>query len=129
MNIPYFPPHKTLFPPHKVLLLNTGRNCRLLNPQKCPANLQVRLNTFSVLFFSWRNSPRWAKAASLSRPHNHTHAHHTRQDSSGRGTSPSQRPLPDNTQHSQNRHPCPRNPSKRAAAATRRRPRGHWDLL
>jgi len=31
--------------------------------------------------------------------------HHSRQDSSGRVIRPSQRPLPDNTQHS-DRHPC-----------------------
>jgi hypothetical protein len=54
--------------------------------------------------------------------------HHTRHDSSGRVISPTQRPLPDNTQHS---HPCPvwirsRNPSKRAAAEPRLGPRGHW---
>ena len=46
---------------------------------------------------------------------------------------PSYRPLPDNTQHSQqtNIHaPCgirTRNPSKRAAADPGLRPRGHWD--
>jgi hypothetical protein len=31
----------------------------------------------------------------------HAMTHHSRQDSSGRGIGPSQRPLPDNTQHSQ----------------------------
>jgi len=45
--------------------------------------------------------PQWAKASSLSRIHDHTQTHHTRQDSSGRVISPTQRPLPDNTQHSQ----------------------------
>jgi len=34
-------------------------------------------------------------------PHYHTQTHHTRYDSSGRVISPTQRPLPDNTQHSQ----------------------------
>ena len=33
--------------------------------------------------------------------HYHTQVHHTRYDSSGRVIGPSQRPLPDNTQHSQ----------------------------
>jgi hypothetical protein len=48
-------------------------------------------------------------------------------------TSPSQRPLPDNTQHSQETdiHALggirTRNPSKRGAADPRLRPRGHWD--
>ena len=59
--------------------------------------------------------------------------HHSRQDSSGRVISSSQRSLPDNTRHSQqtNIH-APggirtRNPSKRAAAERRLRPCGHWD--
>ena len=64
----------------------------------------------------------------------HTHwAHHTRQDSSERAVSPSQRPLRDNTQHSQQTgiH-APggirtHNPSKRTTADPRLRPRGHWD--
>jgi hypothetical protein len=54
--------------------------------------------------------------------HHHTHTHHTRYDSSGRVFSPLQRPLPNNTQHSQETdihapggiRTC--NPSKRAAA-------------
>jgi len=60
-------------------------------------------------------------------------SHHTRKDSSGRVISPTQRPLPDNTQHSQQtdiRAPCEiltRNPSKRATADKRLRPLGHWD--
>ena len=63
----------------------------------------------------------------------HTTTHHIRQDSSERMTSPSQRPLPDNTQHSQqtNIH-APggirtHNLSRRAAKDLRLRPRGHWD--
>ena len=63
----------------------------------------------------------------------HTTTHHIRQDSSGRVMSSSQRPLPDNTQHSQetNIH-APggirtHNLSRRAAADLRLRPRGHWD--
>ena len=49
--------------------------------------------------------------------------------------SQSQRPLPDNTQHSQETDiHAPggirtRNPSKRTAANPRLRPRGHWDRL
>ena len=58
---------------------------------------------------------------------------HTWQDSSGRVIRSSQRPLPDNTQHSQqtNIHAAggiwTRNPSKRAAADPRLGPHGHWD--
>ena len=65
-------------------------------------------------------------------PRSHTTTHHSRQDSSGRVISPSQRPLPDNTQQSQqtNIH-APggirtHNLSRRAAADPRLRRRGHW---
>ena len=59
--------------------------------------------------------------------------HPTRQDSFGRVISPTQRRLPDNTQHSQEidiHYRCgirthnPRNP---VASDPRLRPRGHWD--
>ena len=63
----------------------------------------------------------------------HTTTHHSRLDSSGRVISSSQRPLPDNTQHSQqtNIHASggirTHDLSKRAAADLRLRPRGYWD--
>ena len=63
----------------------------------------------------------------------HTTRHHSRLDSSGRVISSSQRPLPDNTQHSQQtniRAPGgirTHDLSRRAAADLRLRPRGHWD--
>jgi hypothetical protein len=85
-------------------------------------------------FLPWCNSPQWGKAFSLSRIH-----YHTRLDTphsvglSGRVIKPTQRPLPDNTQHSQRTiiH-APggirtHNPSKRAATDPLLRPRGHWD--
>ena len=63
----------------------------------------------------------------------HTTTHQSRQDSSVRVISSSQRPLPDNTQQSQqtNIH-APRgirtqNLIRRAAADLRLKPRGHWD--
>ena len=63
----------------------------------------------------------------------HATTHHRRQDSSGRVISSSQRPLPDNTQHSQqtNVH-APggirtHDLSRRGAANLRLRQRGHWD--
>jgi len=77
--------------------------------------------------FPWRNGPYWARAASLSRIQDRIQTHHN--DSSGRVISPKQRPLPDNTQHSQetNIHALggirTRKPSIRAAAD----PRGHCD--
>ena len=63
----------------------------------------------------------------------HTTTPHSLEDSSGRVISPTQRPLSDKTQYSQQtdihapggiRTP---NPSKRAAADPRLRPPGHWD--
>ena len=61
----------------------------------------------------------------------YTAPHRHRQDFSGRVTSPSQRPLPDNTTFNTDIH-APggirtHNPSKRAAVDPRLRPRGHWD--
>ena len=63
----------------------------------------------------------------------HTATHHSRYDFSGRVISSSQRPVPHNTQHSQQTdihapggirtHDL----SRRAAIDLRRRPRGHWD--
>ena len=47
------------------------------------------------------HSPLWARVSSSSRLYDHTQTHHTRYDSSGRVISPTQRSLPDNTQHSQ----------------------------
>ena len=65
----------------------------------------------------------------------HTMTHHSRQDSCGRVISSSKRPLPDNTQHSQqtNIH-APggirtHDLRSRAAADLRLRQRGHWDRL
>jgi len=63
----------------------------------------------------------------------HTATHHNRYDSSGRVISSSQRPLPDNTQHSQQTDiHAPggirtHNLSRRAAVDLRLRPRCHWD--
>ena len=84
-------------------------------------------------FFTMAQQHQWAKAFSLSRIHDHTQTHYTRLDSSGRVISPTQKHLPDNTQHSQQTdiHATggirTHNPSKRAAAEPRLRPRGHWD--
>ena len=50
------------------------------------------------MFFSWLNSPQWASASSLSRLNYHSQTHHSRMDSFVRVISPTQRPLPDNTQ-------------------------------
>ena len=63
----------------------------------------------------------------------HTTTRHSRYDSSGRVINPSPRPLPDNTQHSQqtNIHAFggiqTHDRSRRAAVDLRLRPRGYWD--
>ena len=62
----------------------------------------------------------------------HTPTHHRWHHSPGRVISSSQRFLPDNTQQSIDRHPCPRrirthNLSKHSAADLRLRSRGRWD--
>ena len=45
--------------------------------------------------------PQWARFSSLPMLHDHPQTHRNRPDSSGRVISPTQTPLPDNTQHSQ----------------------------
>jgi len=65
----------------------------------------------------------------------HTQAHNTRYASCGRKIGPSQGPLTDNTQHSQEKNSNAvdgirtRNPSMPAAAGPRLRPHGHWVRL
>jgi hypothetical protein len=95
-------------------------------------NTSYHLQGFYI-FSPWRNSLYRARASSLSRLHDYTQTHHTRYDSSGRVINPTQRPLPENTKHSQETqiHDLggirTRNPSKRSAADPRLRPRSHWD--
>ena len=80
----------------------------------------------------WRDSPpvdHGLLVHEVSR--SHTRTHHSREDSSGRVTSSSQRPLPYNTQHSQHKNFHDpggfrnHNLSRRAAADLRLRSRGH----
>ena len=78
----------------------------------------------------WLDSPQWARASQMSRLHDHRHTTLGRTPLESIQT---QRPLPNNTRHSQetNIH-VPggirtRSPSKRAAADARLRPRGLWD--
>ena len=87
-------------------------------------------------FFLCRCDPTWVMASSFLRFLDHTQRRTTvgmTYDSSRRVISSSQRPLPDNTRHSQqtNIH-APggiqtHDLSRRAAAELRLRPRGHWD--
>ena len=53
-----------------------------------------------ILFYRDATAP-VGQGLPLSKLHDHTQTYHSLQDSSGRVISPSQRPLPDNTQHSQ----------------------------
>jgi hypothetical protein len=91
--------------------------------------------TIIPFYLPRRNSPYQTRTSSLSRLHDHTQTHHTRQYYSGRVISPTQRLLPDDTHHSQETdiHASggirTLNPSKRAAADVRHRSRGHWDGL
>jgi hypothetical protein len=80
-------------------------------------------------------TPQWAPQGLLIHEvsRSHTTTHHSRKDSSGRVISPSHRPLPDNTQRSQQTDiQAPRgirthNLSRPAAADPHLRPRGYWD--
>ena len=88
---------------------------------------------FFLFVYFWRHSPPVGyDLLILEVSRSHTTTQHSRY-SSGRVISSSQRPLPDNTQQSQqtdihapggNRT---HNFSRRAAADLRLRPRGHWD--
>ena len=89
--------------------------------------------TACIFYYFFAQQPSVAQGLLLHEvSRSHTTTHHSRQDSSGRVISSSQRPLPDNTQHSQQTDiHAPggirtHNPSKRAAADLRLRPRGHW---
>ena len=87
----------------------------------------------STLFCFWRDSPQWARASSVTRFLDHIRLTTVAQDSSGRMISSSKRPLPDNTQHSQQTDiHAPggfrtHNLSRRAAVGLRLRTRSHWD--
>ena len=58
-------------------------------------------SSFKPIHSPQYSSPQQARASWLSRLHDHTQTHHIWQDSSGQVISPTQRLLPDNTQHSQ----------------------------
>ena len=94
----------------------------------------VQYNNLQLFFFSvtvWPNVGHGLLILEVSR--SHTTTHHSWWDSSGRVISSSQRPLPDNTQHSQqtNIHDPggirTHDLSRRAAADLHLRPHGYWD--
>jgi len=68
------------------------------------ASFQNSINYFALLSLPHcATAPSGPGPSSISRLHDHTQTHHNRQDSSERMISPSQRPLPGNTQHSRER--------------------------
>jgi len=93
----------------------------------------LNVNAALYLFFLARHPPLCQGLIIHEVSRSHTTTHHSRQDSSGRVFSSSQRTLPDNTQHSQQieiHAPAgirTHSLSRRAAADLRLRPRGHWD--
>ena len=103
------------------------------------SNYISNIQTMFVCLLSWCYNPLWlcfhspVAGSSLlvfSRFLDHTQRR-GQQDSSGRVINPSQRPLPDNTQHSTNIHALggirTHDLSRRASEDLRLRPRGHWD--
>jgi len=96
----------------------------------------TKLNLRSKFYFLVFSSKGYlARASSLSRLHDHTQTCHNRYDYSGRVISPTQGPLRDNTQHSQEKDiHAPdgiriHSPSKRETAHLRLRPRGRYYRL
>jgi hypothetical protein len=87
----------------------------------------------NMFFFFHDQQPHLARTSSLSRLHEHSQTQHLRGEFHGRVNAPTHRPLPDNTQHSQEtdiNEPgkiWTHNPSRRAAADPRLQPRGHWN--
>ena len=68
---------------------------------------QINYLGFSILLYFpplvLQQPPQWARASSLLRHHDHTQAHHSRWDFSGRAINSSQGPILDNTQRSKER--------------------------
>ena len=96
-----------------------------------PVNLPKRHIVYSLIYVSCGAAGHGLLILEVYR--SHTTTHHSRLDCSGRVIGSSQRPLPDNTQHSQqtNIH-APggirtHDLSRRATADLRLRPHGYWD--
>ena len=87
--------------PWLFLYMSKEHLCHMNKRQIKTLNLITDQSIFTWAFSPMAQQPQCAKASSLSRLHCRTQTHHTRYDSSGRVIGPTQRPLPDNTQHSQ----------------------------
>jgi hypothetical protein len=101
-------------------------------------NKKVSSWTTNTYALSWVFVLPWRNSTSGPRPPHYQEfiiKLHSRQDSPGRVISATQKPLPDNTQHSQQKdiHATggiqTRSPCKRATAHPRLRPCGHWYRL
>jgi hypothetical protein len=99
-----------------------------------PDSIAISYSTTNFLFFSVVLRPNACHGLLiLEVSRSYTTTHHSRKDSSGRVISSLQRPLPENTQHSQqtNIHAPSgirtHDLSRRAPADLPLRPRGHWD--
>ena len=105
---------------------------RILEHQKVTLQ-KPQAETYGQEHFVMTQQPQWAGASSLVSCLDHTQTHDSRQESSGRVISPSQRRLPDNKQRSQETdiHALggfrTHISSKRAAADPGLKLRGHWD--
>jgi len=134
----------------QILLLPRKKLHHILvreNPSHCIPPPTPNTNPVNYIFYGFKiycikfvcllvfgaTAPQWPRASWFTKFLDHTQTHHIRWDSSGRVISPSQKHLPDITQHSQQTDiHAPgeirtHNPRKRTAADRRLRPRGHWD--
>ena len=114
----------------KTVRNNVGPKEEGLVRSKCFITVYIAL----ILFFLLARQPQLGQDPLFHEvTRSHTTTHHSRQDSSRKVISSSQRPLPDNSQHSIQTeiHASggirTHNFSRRAAADLRLRPRGHWD--
>ena len=109
----------------------------MTNPVSLPFTYFMfwRLYALHFLIPLWRCGPTWVMVSTCLKFLAHTQTHHSPYDSSGRVISSSQRPLPDNIQHSQekDKHALggirTHNLSRRKDVDLRLRPRGHWKRL
>jgi len=108
--------------------------CQLVMRSDSTAHLPSRTYHILCVCF-WRDSPQWARISTFTRFLDHTQRHITVGRTPVDEWSARRRPLPDNTQHSQqtNIHAPAEirthNLSRRAAADLRLRRRGHWNRL
>jgi hypothetical protein len=83
------------------VMFSTSLN-KLVHSKVWRIRIKPNVQNSNTSFFSpWCNSPPGRQDLLVIGLHDHTQTHHTRWDSSGQVIIPTQRPLPDNTKHSQ----------------------------